>query len=74
LKQSPLGSVWIKNLTGEPGEEVAAVQGLEGLRVHYSIICLNDDKDIMKSDEVDAYTLSEMISGASPYLILIPKS
>jgi len=50
------------------------MHGLEGLRAHYSVICLNDDKDIIKSDELDAYTLAEMVAGASPYLVLIPKS
>jgi hypothetical protein len=47
--------------------------GLQGLKNHYSIICLNDDKEMINPEGLDEDTLAEMMSIASPSLILIPK-
>jgi hypothetical protein len=69
MKQSSLGSLWINSISDE---ENLPQNGYEALKSHYSIIVLNDDKDIVqKNDEQD---LSDMIQEASPFLILIPKS
>ena len=73
-RESPLGFVWIRTLEAGHTEQVEACQGLAGLRAHYSILCLNDDKEILKNEEQDEQDLAEMISESSPYLILIPKS
>ena len=48
--------------------------GFKGLEEHYSIICLNDDKEIINKEDIDAYHLADMIQEASPYLVLIPKA
>ena len=37
-------------------------------------MCLNDDKEIIKNEDVEVQNLAEMMFEASPYLILIPKS
>jgi len=37
-------------------------------------MCLNDEKEILKKEELDGYTLAELISEASPFLVLIPKA
>jgi hypothetical protein len=34
---------------------------------------MNDEKEILKVEDIDAYNLAEMIHEASPYLVLIPK-
>lgn len=49
-RESPLGFAWIKSL--EEGSEEAC-QGLQGLKAHYYILCLNDDKELLKSEECD---------------------
>lgn len=61
-------------MEADPSEQGLACQGLSGLRAHYSILCLNDDKEILKSEEQDEQDLAEMISESSPYLVLIPKT
>jgi len=71
LKQNPLGFVWIKTLFDEAG---SAKHGLRGLEAHFTIICLNDDKEILKKEDIDSYHMAEMITEASPYLVLIPKT
>jgi len=40
---------------------------------NYSIICLNDDKEVIKFEDVEVETLGEMLWEVSPYLILVPK-
>ena len=44
------------------------------MEAQYTIICLNDEKEILKKEELDGYTLAELISEASPFLVLIPKA
>jgi len=74
LKQNPLGFVWIATLSGVSGDNTNTKHGFGGLEAHYSIICLNDDKEILSKEDIDAYNLAEMIQEASPYLVLIPKA
>jgi hypothetical protein len=73
LKQSTHNFVWLKAIS-EATTGRMPCQGLEGLEAHFSIVVLNDDKDIVERQKLDSFHLAEMISDASPYLILIPKS
>lgn len=73
MKQDPLGFVWVKTLAEEEGVD-SAKHGFSGLEAYYSIICLNDEKEILKREELDTYHLAELISEASPFLVLIPKA
>lgn len=74
LKQDPLGFVWVKTLTDEPEAPGLAKHGLGALESQYTIMCLNDEKEILKKEELDGYTLAELISESSPFLVLIPKA
>ena len=53
LKQSPLGFVWIRTLSEDAAEQDLPKYGLRGLLAHYTIIRLNDDKEIIKNEEID---------------------
>ena len=74
LKQDPLGFVWVKTLTDEPEASGSVRHGLGALEAQYTIMCLNDEKEILKKEELDGYTLAEMISESSPFLVLIPQA
>jgi hypothetical protein len=72
-RQSTDGFVWAKvvsdtHLTGSK----LSCQGLQGLLAHFTIICLNDDKDIVDKETLDSFRIAEMIADASPYFIMIP--
>lgn len=43
------------------------------LKEHFTIICLNDDKDIVEPEKMDSFQLAELIANASAHLILIPR-
>jgi hypothetical protein len=64
----------MKTITGDSERQSGLNHGVFGLQQHYSIIVLNDDKEIVKNQAVDEQIMAEMISEASNYLILIPKS
>ena len=74
MKQNPLGFVWIATLSAVSGDDTKPKHGFGGLEAHYSIICMNDEKEILAKEDIDAYNLAEMIQEASPYLVLIPKA
>jgi len=35
---------------------------------------MNDEKEIIKDQDLDSFLMAEMIEEASPYLIIIPKT
>lgn len=66
--------MWVKTLSDEPEAQGSVKHGLGALEAQYTIMCLNDEKEILKKEELDGYTLAELISEASPFLVLIPKA
>ena len=56
MKQRALGNLWINTVSQE---EPLPQNGHVALKSHYSIIVLNDDKDIIQSS--DEQDLAEMI-------------
>ena len=75
LRQSTLSFLWVRAITPDVSgaESRLQCQGFEGLESHYTVIVMNDDKDIVEWNKLDTFHLAEMISDASPYFILIPK-
>lgn len=66
--------IWIDDLSGNNLELNSVVKyGFEGLRNYFSLILLNEDKEILKKPEDwDAVSLEELLD--SPYLVMIPRS
>lgn len=70
MKQNTYGSIWVNSVSDV---QSASNFGMQALQEHFTIVCLNDDKELVPIASIDAYKLAEMVMDASPYLILIPK-
>jgi hypothetical protein len=46
------------------------LQGLKGIKENFNIIAMNENKQILKEDDIDEYSLVEKLD--SPYLAIIP--
>mmetsp|Transcript_29535 Transcript_29535/g.44966 ORF Transcript_29535/g.44966 Transcript_29535/m.44966 type:complete len:171 (+) Transcript_29535:7704-8216(+) len=65
-----MGSVWVQAV----GQEVTSLQGLSALKQMFTVIVMNDDKEILNLEEVDEDSVAEMFFESSPSLVLMPKN
>jgi hypothetical protein len=70
-KQSSTGFIWLHSLSEQAVK--LPCHAREGLEALFTIISMDDEKEIVKNLKIDGYTLAEQIQEASPYLVLIPK-
>lgn len=72
--QDQLSFVWVHCLDDQNGSQSQSdLQGLQGLQEHFSLLSFNDDKEFVKPEDLDSFTLADMIRCASPYLVFIPR-
>jgi len=69
-EQEILAQIWVQDVTAADSRR--GMRGIEGLKQLFSLIMMNDDKEISSKKDHDLWQVQEMLSQKSPYLVLIP--
>ena len=71
MENGPFKKLWIQNISKL---ENLVINNPKFLFDNFSLILLNDDKEIIKENDIDQWKIQDLILNKSAYLIIVPKN